>query len=63
MEKSEKHFKKGNKLGFVAAGEKSLTAHIGLKLTEEDKEALKKIPDWSSKLREAVKQLIKEYGD
>ena len=63
MKNYKKHFKKGNKLGFVAAGEKPLTAHIGLKLTYEDKEALEKIPDWNRKLREAVKLLIKEHGD
>lgn len=63
MTNSGKHFKKGNKLGFVATGDKPLTAHIGLKLTEEDKEALKNIPDWSGKLREAVKRLIEEYSD
>lgn len=56
-----RHFKKGNKLGFVAAGDKPLTAHIGLKLTEEDKADLKKIPGWSDKLRAAVKQIIEDH--
>ncbi|MEO1372980.1 MAG: hypothetical protein AAFW70_01375 [Cyanobacteria bacterium J06635_10] len=53
----------GNKLGFLAAGDKPLTAHIGLKLTHEDKEALKLIPGWSDKLRAAVKEIIKDYGE
>jgi len=63
MKKSGKYFEKGNKLGFVAAGDKPLTAHVGLKLTEKDKEALKRIPRWSEKLREAVKRIIEEEGE
>ncbi|MEO1373026.1 MAG: hypothetical protein AAFW70_01610 [Cyanobacteria bacterium J06635_10] len=57
------HFKKGNATRYIAAGDKPLTAHIGLKLTEEDKEALRQIPKWSDKLRAAVKQIIEEYGE
>lgn len=62
MIKNKGHFKKGNSTRYVAAGDKPLTAHIGIRLTEEDKETLKQIPDWSSKLRELVRQLIEEEG-
>lgn len=63
MKNSKGRFEKGNREGFVAAGDKPLTAHIGLKLTEEDKEALKKIPNWSSLLRQCVKDLIEQHGE
>ena len=63
MLKNKGHFKKGNANRYVAAGDKPLTAHIGLKLTEEDKAALKQIPGWSDKLRAAVKQIIKKHGE
>lgn len=63
MRNSKGQFEKGNKAGFVASGDKPLTAHIGLKLTEGDKEALKKIPEWRKLLRECVRELIEEHSE
>ena len=58
MEKSGKFFKKGNKFRYKPQGERTLDAHIGLKLTKEDKLALQSIPNWSEKLRDAIKLMI-----
>ena len=55
-------FEKGNNEGFVAAGDKPLIAHIGLKLTEDNKVALKQIPEWRNKLRGLIEEMIKEHG-
>ena len=63
MIKNKGHFQEGNEHRYIAAGDKPLTAHIGLKLNEDDKAALKQIPGWSEKLRAAVKQIIKEHGE
>ena len=63
MKENKGHFKKGNSLRYIPSGNEPLTAHIGLKLTEKDKIALKQIPDWSAKLRGMVKQLIEEHSD
>jgi hypothetical protein len=43
---------------FKAAGSEPLKAKIDIKLTQSTKDALKGIPNWQSKLREAIAQLI-----
>ncbi|MEO1377034.1 MAG: hypothetical protein AAFW70_22625 [Cyanobacteria bacterium J06635_10] len=62
MRNSKGHFVKGNKEGFIPGGDKPLTAHIGLKLTEDKKEALRQIPQWRDKLRSLIDAMIKEHG-
>lgn len=43
---------------FKAVGVEPLTAKIDIKLTQSMKDALKDIPNWQSKLRDAIAQLI-----
>ena len=62
MRDSKGHFVKGNKEGFIPGGDKPLTAHIGLKLTEDKKGALRQIPQWRDKLRSLIDAMIKEHG-
>lgn len=62
MRNSKGHFVQGNKEGFIPSGDKPLTAHIGLKLTEDKKEALRQIPQWRDKLRSLIDAMIEEHG-
>ena len=43
---------------FKAVGDEPLRAKIDIKLTQTMKDALKDIPNWQSKLRDAIAQLI-----
>jgi hypothetical protein len=43
---------------FKPVGDEPLTAKIDIKLTQTMKDSLKDIPNWQSKLREAIAQLI-----
>ncbi len=57
------HFTKGNKDGFTTDRSKPLNAHVGIRMTTEDKEALKNVPQWQERLRNYLKQLIEEHGE
>jgi hypothetical protein len=47
---------------YKAAGSEPLIAKVDIKLTQTMKTALKDIPNWQSKLREAIAQLIEAEG-
>lgn len=55
-------FVKGNEEGFITDRLKPLNAHVGIRLTTEDKEKLKSVPEWQGRLRNFIQQLIKEHG-
>ncbi len=57
------HFKKGNTEGFVTDRPKALKSLVGIRLTPEDKEALKNVPNWQERLREYIQILINEDGE
>ncbi|MDY6902812.1 MAG: hypothetical protein SWZ49_32790 [Cyanobacteriota bacterium] len=57
------HFKKGNTEGFVSNRPKVLKSLVGIRLTSEDKEALKNVPNWQERLRKYIQVLISEDGE
>ena len=60
MRNKSGYFKKGNKEGFVTNRPKALKSLVGIRLTPEDKEALKNIPNWQERLREYIQTLIND---
>ncbi|MGB6296515.1 MAG: hypothetical protein WBF90_10055 [Rivularia sp. (in: cyanobacteria)] len=57
------HFKKGNTEGFTTKRPLALKSLVGIRLTREDKEALETVPNWQERLREYIKELIKEHSE
>ena len=56
------HFEKGHNEGFTTDRPKALKSLVGIRLTPEDKEALKNVPDWQERLRQYIQLLIEEDG-
>jgi hypothetical protein len=48
---------------YKAAGDEPLIAKIDLKVTQSMKDGLKAIPNWHSKLRDAIAQLIQAEAE
>jgi len=57
------YFKKGNTEGFVTSRPKALKSLVGIRLTPEDKEALKNVPNWQERLREYIQEMISNDGE
>ncbi len=57
------HFEKGHGEGFTTNRPKALKALVGIRLTPENKEALKNVPNWQERLREYIQSLINEDGE
>lgn len=57
------HFKKGNTEGFTTDRPLALKSLVGIRLTSEDKEALKRVPNWQEQVREYIQELIKQHGE
>ena len=54
------HFEKGHNEGFTTDRPKALKSLVGIRLTPEDKEALKNVLNWQERLREYIQLLINE---
>ncbi|MEL6501886.1 MAG: hypothetical protein AAFQ23_10865 [Cyanobacteria bacterium J06623_1] len=58
---SKRHeFEKGHPWRFKAQGDEPLTAPLTIKLTEKQREHIKKVPDWQGLLRSCIDNIIKE---
>ncbi|MGB6294964.1 MAG: hypothetical protein WBF90_02120 [Rivularia sp. (in: cyanobacteria)] len=60
MRNTKGHFIKGNKEGFTTDRVEPLTAQIGIRLTEGEKQALTNIPNWKRRLRGFIQNMIED---
>lgn len=63
MRNSKGHFIKGHKEGFTTDRLEPLTAQIGIRLTEREKQALTGISGWKKRLREYIQIMIENDGN
>ncbi|MEO1765047.1 MAG: hypothetical protein AAFR83_24555 [Cyanobacteria bacterium J06629_18] len=63
MRNKSGHFQKGNTEGFVSNRPESLKSTITVRLTAEDKKALKNVPNWQERLRDCIHILINKDGE
>lgn len=56
-------FQKKHKLGFTTEKDKPLIASVSLRVDEELAQDLKSIPDWQSKLRDVLPELVKRWNE
>ncbi|MEM9927430.1 MAG: hypothetical protein AAF915_27445 [Cyanobacteria bacterium P01_D01_bin.50] len=58
--RNSRYFEKGNKNRYTTTREVSLTSTLTLRITPEQKESLKNVPDWQERLRGFVDSMIEE---
>jgi hypothetical protein len=56
-------FKRNNPWRFKAEGEHSLNSPLTIRLTENQKEQIKKVPNWQGLLRDCINKLIENNID
>lgn len=61
--RSDGKFKKDNQWQFKRMGEKPLNSPLTIRLTEEQREQIKKLPGWQGLLRDYIDELIKNNVD
>lgn len=61
---SKRHqFEKGHPWRFKAEGEHPLNSPLTIRLTENQKEQIKKVPNWQGLLRDYIDELIENNID
>ena len=61
--KKGRYFEKNNKFGFTTERKEPLSKTATIRLTEKQKEILKKTPDWQERLRKCIDSFCKDECD
>lgn len=58
--RKSRYFEKGHKDRYTTTREVSLTSNITLRLTPQQKEQIKTVPNWQERLRNYIDSMIEE---